>query len=573
MTTRLAALLEPKTNITEVACLLSKMLRIKISDNTLRTEIEAHAAYPSLLSISDVYSRYGLDNLSIQFDQGIPPDTPTPFITQIKSNGKSIDFFTVVKEYDDNFVTYFDPQKHTWAAQSNTDFSKRCSNIVLMTDMEKSTGEKNYDQKVAREKANRFIQYLSILAIPFLLLTVAVFYLSTDGLSALPPILFCTLTLTGVFIGALLIWYDIDRHNSILQQICTAGKKTNCAAVLRSKGAKVFGVSWSIIGVSYFFGSLAFQLITGLTNPKTLEILSWLNLFATPYVLYSVYYQWRIAKSWCVLCLAIQLILILQCLVVLIFGWLQFPSTDKETFGLLLQAITAFSIGAIVIPLVSKSLFKHKESTDIRNEIQRLKQQPAVFEGLLQKQKVLQEIPRGLGLILGNANALYKIIKVCNPYCGPCATAHELLEELLDITPDLSIQIIFTATPNPKDFRNPPVTHLLALAESVEAPVLKQALNDWYRAPKKDYALFASKYPMNGQLTTQEKKIESMHEWCEKTAVSSTPTFFISLPKEENKDESIFHQLPPVYNISDLIYFFIESADVDRGIIEEHIHS
>ena len=32
----------------------------------------------------------------------------------------------------------------------------------------------------------------------------------------------------------------------------------------------------------------------------------------------------------------------------------------------------------------------------------------------------------------------------------------------------------------------------------------QHALDDWYLAPKKDYEVFAEKYPMNGELKMQE---------------------------------------------------------------------
>ncbi|HEY2722735.1 MAG TPA: hypothetical protein VGI82_13465 [Chitinophagaceae bacterium] len=40
-------------------------------------------------------------------------------------------------------------------------------------------------------------------------------------------------------------------------------------------------------------------------------MISWLNIFALPYTLFSVYYQWKVAKQWCILCLAVQGLLLL----------------------------------------------------------------------------------------------------------------------------------------------------------------------------------------------------------------------------------------------------------------------
>jgi len=163
---------------------------------------------------------------------------------------------------------------------------------------------------------------------------------------------------------------------------------------------------------------------------------------------------------------------------------------------------------------------------------------------LLPKQKHITKDARGLGITIGNPNATNTIIKVCNPYCGPCAKAHSEIDSLLEANNDLKVQIVFTATPNDKDKRSLPVKHLLAIAEKENDVLTKQALYDWYLADKKDYQDFAVKYPMNGELKKQEAKVEAMNKWCNQTEIVFTPTFFIN-----------GYQLPDVYNISDLKYF------------------
>ena len=89
-----------------------------------------------------------------------------------------------------------------------------------------------------------------------------------------------------------------------------------------------------------------------------------------------------------------------------------------------------------------------------------------------------------------------------------------------------------------------PVKHLLAIAEKGDEEKTKQALDIWYLAEKKDYAAFANKYPMNGELKMQGDKIKAMQEWCDKTEITFTPTFFIN-----------GNQLPEIYSIANLNYF------------------
>src|SRR6202000_1810955 len=99
------------------------------------------------------------------------------------------------------------------------------------------------------------------------------------------------------------------------------------------------------------------------------------------------------------------------------------------------------------------------------DELQRLKHDPQLFDSLLRKQKKMTESTRGLGITLARENRRCKIIKVCNPYCGPCAKAHAPIEEILNNNPNVEVQIVFMATNKDGDIRAPPVKHLLAIAE------------------------------------------------------------------------------------------------------------
>ncbi len=177
----------------------------------------------------------------------------------------------------------------------------------------------------------------------------------------------------------------------------------------------------------------------------------------------------------------------------------------------------------------------------------RLKYDPVLFESLLSKQKQITSNPEGLGIRLGNPNATHTIIKVCNPYCGPCAKAHPEIEKIIEENKEVSLQIFFTATNEEGDSRAQPVKHLMAIAESNDSNLIKGALDDWYLAEKKDYQIFSAKYPMNGELEKQGGKLEAMDKWCKETGIEFTPTFFVD-----------GYQLPAVYDITDLNYFLKE---------------
>ena len=553
----IANLFEPKTNGPETAATLAALLGVNVSATTLRNEIEEHPDNHSLLSISDVLRSYGIENLAIKTDAGKLAEIPLPCVTHIRGAKSSFEYFTVVKEITGELVQFFDPEKHKWASISKDDFAGRFSGIVLLAEAGENAGEKDYVKNIKTEKRERLGQYILALCFPVLLFAAAILAFTQVGSGALLPVIFLFFTLAGCGISALLLWYDVDQHNPALQQICTAGKKVNCGAVLQSKAAKIAGISWSAIGFTYFMGILLLMLFVGLVNPVALFALSWLNIVALPYIVFSIYYQWRIAKQWCVLCLGVQAILVLQFASALIGGWHSImPFSALFTPILILQVLAASAIpfiaGAIALPALQKA----KESKQINTKLQKLKHDRQIFEALLPKQKAVTEDPAGLGITLGNPNAAYKLIKVCNPYCGPCAKAHQPMEDLLNTNPNVQVQILFNATNEKWDIRTSPVKHLLAIDEKRDETITKHALDDWYLAEKQDYEQFAAKYPMNGELNLQSAKIEAMKEWCAKQKIEFTPTFFIALAGEENNTDVKYFQLPDMYSVTDLKYFF-----------------
>jgi len=142
---------------------------------------------------------------------------------------------------------------------------------------------------------------------------------------------------------------------------------------------------------------------------------------------------------------------------------------------------------------------------------------------------------------LKGANAKYHILKVCNPYCGPCARTHPLLEQLFD-TGKIDLQIIFVAGGDDEVKINT-IRHLMGIASISNLEQTRLALDYWYLQDKKDYNAFSGKYQLNGELANQQPKVKAMQDWAEKEQITHTPTIFIN-----------GYELPSAYIIEDLKY-------------------
>lgn len=539
----ISILLSPLDNISQATFSYIKLLNVSVTRKGVIERMSVHPDFPSMLAICDILKEYGIENYAIRIEKEGIEELPCPFITQVRSV-KNEEVFTIVNAVTKEVVEYLDTETNKWKLLAQSDFLKKFSGVVLLGEADGNSGEINYEKNRIKERRESLSNQFSIYLFPSLVIIMSFYAWWSYGSQALFPIGYIVLALVGTIVGFLLFIYEIDKHNPTLQKVCSGNKKVNCSSVLQSKASKVFGVSLSVIGLSYFAGSLIALLIGGMMSYHVLVPLSLLSIMAVPFILFSLYYQWKVTKQWCVLCLWVQSVLLLQVVVVLSSGWLSSSSVNFLNIQNVVLIIAAFSVPFILSKLLISTLQKAKGAKGIKLEFLRLKHDPEIFDALLSRQKMIQENPAGLGIILGNQEAKYKIIKVCNPYCGPCASAHPIMEEILENNPDVQLQVIFTARDDDSDMKAYPVRHLLAVAEGGDEGNTKLALDDWYNAPKKDYEIFANKHPMNGELKNQGHKIVAMREWCDKTEVSFTPMFFIN-----------GYQLPKNYSIDDLKYF------------------
>jgi uncharacterized membrane protein len=523
-----------------------KLLNVKVNNATVDDTLQSHPDWPSLLCISDSLNKWHIPNAAGKIDKNDIEQLPVPFIAYTYDREYPLAIVTIV---ENGFVSYTTGKANSRKESktvSKDDFLKIWDGVYLIAEPAEASGEKDF----AANKKSHFIKQL----IPAVLLTVIVLFFAytlyqfvkAPQINELAVYLQFGLLLAGVIITSLLLWYETDKNNPALKKVCTGIAKGNCDAILSSRQSKLFSwLSWSEVGFFYFAGSLINLVFAGSYLTEAITLLSWLSILVLPYTIFSIYYQWQVARQWCILCLAVQLILVLGAVHTLVFYPLQTPTGLTFTFYTLFALL--FILPAITWYVVKSGLLSLQKTKTEKREYLRLKFNTEIFDTLLIKQKQITHPANELGIILGNRNAAHELIKVCNPYCGPCSKAHPEIEKILEQNKNVKARIIFTATNDENDQTAIPVKHLLAVASGNNEATTKQALDDWYLAEKKDYGVFAAKYPMNGELKQQDEKVERMSKWCKAMEVQATPTIFIK-----------GYQLPDAYRIGDLQYFLSE---------------
>ena len=512
---------------------LLKSLSIGIDPATIITELEKHPDYPSLLAISDVLTVFNIDNVAYRVDAGNIDKVPCPFIAHTNLN--SGDFLTIEKISGDAVLASSD--KWNRRKLSLDEFKKMFQGVVLTA-----------EPSPAYKTATTFTTALTSIkapAIAIALVLMLVMALVHNGYFATLTWQTALLTLfktAGLITSVLLLVQSIDSNNPLVQKLCQASAKTNCNAILSSKAAKVFdGLSWSEVGFFYFAGTWLLLLFGGAS------ILNWwvlavLNIISLPYTFYSIYYQARVAKQWCVLCCTVQGLLWLE-FIALIINIQANPLQLTDGWAVALIPVGICLLIPVILWLLVKPLFlRLQQLGPLKNQLRKFKYNAELFNNVLVAQPKYATPDDDWSIVLGDVEAGNIITMVSNPYCPPCAKMHATLDELLNNNGNVQARIVFTASNTPEDIKTPVSRHLMALNELPDKAIVKQALHDWYEQKQKNYEAWAKVYPV--QLNEANfYKLDKQSDWVTMAEVTATPTMLLN-----------GYRLPDLYQLPDLKY-------------------
>ncbi|MBL7909887.1 MAG: thioredoxin domain-containing protein [Bacteroidia bacterium] len=533
-----------KTNTIESVWQYLQHLKIPITKKTVNETLQSHPFFPSLYSISDSFDKWKIKNVAYELNEDQLDELKTPFTVYMNGLSTGKDFVLVTDVTKEN-VSFINETKKTQTL-SRTAFLNRWEKLAFIAEPTNESGEENYQRNRKQEQKefwNSFLFYTGIgLTILFLLLN-----LVTTNANNLLVLTLSGLHVVGTLLTCALLTYESGNASDFVKSVCSMNKQTNCNAVLSSEGAKLFGISWGEYGLFYFAGGLFWLLVSPLKLDVKLSYLTLITLPASLYIPFSIYYQYKIVKHWCPLCLAVQLILAFELVAALIS-----MSSNSHFFIHLTSGFTLVGIAwmmmALIVPIgvwfyLKPLRAKANNYNDYKHRYKRLQYNPDLFAALLQQEKKAPDGWQTIGIEVGNPNATNVILKICNPYCGPCAKAHNVLEEIIKRHPDYKLRIIFTSKNNEGSWGFKPARHLITLSKTLTPNKLQSALHDWYSDAKKDFDQLATRYPVTEQLASEigGELLTQMSDWCEIAEITGTPTLYLN-----------GYKLPQQYSINEL---------------------
>lgn len=510
-------------NLRAVVATLLHTQQINILTDTIETEIVTNNNYPSLDSARSALNTWGVPNMPVRIGMAQLASAPLPAIAHLHSG-----VFVLVQAVGKDSVQYWDTAKGNKEA-SLQEFEQIWSGAMLLVSAKDAQVPAHLLEKSSLPPRLLVQWVLGLCCLGVLGVSVASVSWYFAGLACLKAL--------GLFFSMGLLSTDWGAGQWI-SGICNIGKQTDCKSVLQTKASKIFSwLSWSEMGFFYFAGGLLALLFASWQASSTavLPILSLLTLLALPYTFFSVYYQARIAKQWCPLCLGVQGVFWLEFVLFLTSFQTHLQSGEGLT-SVLGSVVVAFSLPILGWFSVADVLKNANKAKHWRLQALRLQRNPAMFQAYLQQQKRLQST-EGLGkantgITLGNPDAEVEIVMFTNPHCNPCTKVHKDLEELLEWAGEsVKVRLYFLSFPQ----REKTTQELLTLCLSAPDNQTRQAIL---------HAWFEQKQKTNTQPTDEAEQMRQIHvQYANLNAIEGTPTIFVQ-----------GFQLPQVYQLQELRY-------------------
>lgn len=519
---------ERRSNTEYVAIDMLATLKVRVTEETICRTLKSHPDFGSLLGIADAFKVWGIETMAVQVTEENLEKCPVPFITSIDVKGPK---FIVVKNIKSGRISYSTDNGVTRSFDIKRQFLSQWSGSVLLVDSSNKLDEHNYPSKRREEILNHsgpFSLYLlfSVLLMAGISRSVTLenwpFYLSIF-----------LLKIAGVAASTMLVMNSFGSGSKLAKALCSLGKQTNCFAVLNSPQGKIFNlVSWSEVGFIYFAGCI----LTMIFAESAGAIISFLWLTTSsslPYVLFSVFYQWRIVKKWCILCLTVQAIFLIELSILWINAKGLPAAISLEGWHLVGLSFAIPTAGWLFIrPFLA---LKKRYST-LEDELFEIKRSRDTFQWKLTQRPSVDPEQKDLGVISLGSSAPHLTLRIVNnPFCSYGAVAHVEIEQILRLTESIRVEIVLLVTEREDHISVIVAHHFLSVFLEHGQQAARQALLQWFASPDKDYFKWAKSYPVNFQPDLTKEILISQRDWCKENKIFATPTVLINgirMPKD-----------------------------------------
>lgn len=476
--------------------------KITIDKEEFVYQIQSHPDYPTLLSISDTLSFFGIKNAALIVKKEEIKLLPNKFIAFLKEGKSEANLFFV--EINDNSYNQISYKKKS--SITINELQEKWQDIVLVVEK---------DEEETLKKSKNYLPFFGMVLMLIVIFRIfkSNFYTNSFLLFPILGILFSIAALKDLF-GA---------KSEIINNLCNITSSTDCDSVVKSNKWKIFQyINFSDLSIVFFSSQLVCLLIAIFSN-STIDFFSFQKLLLSlsiPLIFVSLYYQKFIEKKWCPICLSITVLIILE-----------FCSFYKIKFSLCLNESIIF--GFIYFSIlyfwkwIKSLLINQKELKEFQIKSNRFQRNYNLFKNnLLSSNKF--ELPNS-PIILGNRDSKIIISVITSPFCGHCSQVHQILDKIIaNHYSDLQIKIIiktdiFNEIEERKDFYR---TLLNIYFDNGEFEFINK-LKEWFINKNIKEWLLKNKIENTNSIKVDDI-YSNLNDWCKENNFNYTPAIFIN---------------------------------------------
>lgn len=487
---------------------------------------QSHPNFPSLFALTDTFSLLNIENVAARIEKEHFADLPNSFLGYVKRNGNDV-HLALVKKVKNEVEVQFEKEKPT---RFNVDeFKQRWNGIVVA--IEPDTADFS-SRRVSLSSWGLILTLVFVSGFTFLdAHTFSVSYIFNYAIYVLGAI---------VSVGVLREKYATDV--SQVSKICSLGTNTSCNSVIKSDKAEFTKwIGFSDLGI-VFYGA---ALIAMMMEPKAITFLNSLSVFSLPILIYSIWMQRVVLKTWCVLCLLLSALLMTQ-------SFLAFYNGLAFLVGGF-QVILSLAWVCVVWLFIKNHIDTFQRYKFQNKELMRFKREFEIFRFLQEPMSASTAEISGGKVLVGSPVSPVKMSLVISPSCPHCDTALRDALELLEANPNrVKLELFYNLNPENRD--NPYLKiarAMLQLNETRPAECLS-ALKEWHFG-EKNVDAWLEKWRSTGTDENADVLLAEQYQWCLQNEFNYTPVKII------NDKELSRH-----YTLSEVKYFISELSEMEE---------
>ena len=516
-------------NNTNIFINFLKLLKVKHTKEFTNWYFNEHPHKYNLFGLSGMLTDYGIENVATRIVEKENDifEIETPFIAHFAG-----DFVTVHKVESDKVSFLWRGTNHVLPV---SEFLEAWSGVVLLAELSEISIEPDYKNHKKKERLDFLKKTLLSVSICLILIFA---YPNHSLYTNIGISILLLLNLLGVYISYLLLQKQMHIQSRYADKICSLFKHNDCNNVLESPAAKLWGIfGWSEIGLGYFSTNVLFCLFL----PNAVSLLAILNVLTLPYSFWSVWYQKKKAKQWCVLCLIVQVLLWTLFIANWLLGYIRMPAFVLQELFYPVIIGSCYLASVLIINSLIPKFNADRMVPILRQAINSMKADENVFKAILKQQSFYETKDSDSIIRFGNINSPLQLTIFSNPYCYPCSLMHRRIERLLSkMNNNISVQYILSSF---AENLNPTNKYLIAACLQNKDNVA-QIFTDWFEKGKESGDDYFKKMDLDMENPEIETEFQKHELWRKKTQLRATPIVLVN-----------GYQLPENYTVDDLRYF------------------